>query len=160
MEIERKFLVEPSKVPGSLANPTYIRQGYLPTSDGFSVRVRLTGPHKDIIMGSELTVKKGLTERSRYEYTFPMNIDEARELYAMCSDKLEKIRYHIVLGKHIWDLDVFQVLHQGLVLAEIELKSEDEEFERPLWLGTEVTGQLPYLNQNLAKLRFGEKQHD
>ena len=154
MEIERKFLVGPKDVPTSAMTVQHIRQGYIPTEDpeSFCVRVRLVRYEGETLTrAAQLTVKAPVTERTRHEFTYPMTVDDAEVLYARCPHRLEKERLHVLVGKHAWDVDVFRERHVGLVLAEVELESEDEEFERPDWLGREVTGDPMFLNQTLAR---------
>ena len=150
MEIERKFLVP--VVPAFPEEYVYIRQGYIPTAPGFCVRVRLTGTHLAVLQQAELTVKQDVTSTTRHEFNAPLKLADAQALYALVQDKVEKMRYRLSYKGHVWELDVFQQRHQGLVTAEIELQSENEIFEQPSWVGAEVTGDLQYRNDNLAKV--------
>lgn len=140
VEIERKFLVLQDKLP-ELPAPDALVQGYL--SDDPAVRVRLTVAPS----GAEsafLTIKgRGLATRSEFEYPIPA--DDARALLGLCRTGLAKHRHR--LGR--WELDYFP--DTGLWLAELELASEDEPFERPGWLGVEVTGDPSYTNVRLAR---------
>lgn len=151
MEIERKFLVKPDWTPNSVGDPIHIRQGYVPTKDpkAFCVRVRLKRYGGETYsQGAQLSV---LAVGASRPFTYPMTVDEAETLYALCPHKLEKTRYKVLVGNHVWDVDVFS---SGLVTAEIELFSEDEEFKRPDWLGEEVTGKPEYLDSERARSRF------
>jgi len=153
MEIERKFLVKDKNLPFLPLEYTYIRQAYIPTTQGFCVRVRLTGTHLAVLQNAEMTVKRGVTKISRYEINVPMDLAKAQELYALVPDKLEKMRYRVPFKAHTWEIDLFQNRHQGLILAELELQSENEIFELPPWVGLEVTGDPQFLNENLARLQ-------
>ena len=150
MEIERKFLVEYDARPKDIITGRHIRQGYVTSEGAFSLRVRLS-KFENGDETAELTLKKTHSARSRYEYNFLMDLSKAQELYDLCVSKLEKVRYEIPVGNHTWEVDEFRGSNFGLVLAEIELKSEDETFVKPDWVGVEVTGWPQYLNQNLAK---------
>ena len=139
IEIERKFLVEPSLLP-ALPAPDELQQGYL--ADDPAVRVRLR-----TLPGGEqrgfLTVKgRGLVARAEFEYEIPPG--DAAQLLLLCKTSLRKRRW--VLGR--WELDQFP--DRGLWLAEIELDSEAEAFDRPAWVGAEVSGDARYQNVNLA----------
>ena len=101
---------------------------------------------------------KGLGNASgttRFEWEKEIPGSEAKSLLDLCeSGKIEKTRYHVKSGKHTFEVDEFQGENQGLVIAEIELEDETEAFERPTWLGEEVTGQIKYYNASLSKLPF------
>ncbi len=154
-EIERKFLVvgEGWKVAEA---GTDLRQGYLCSDVERNVRVRLAGGK------ARLTIKgraEGIT-RAEYEYDIPL--DDARELLdTLCQRPLiEKTRYRIPLGEHTWEVDEFHGDNAGLVVAEVELGSADESFERPAWLGTEVSDDPRYLNANLARTPYSAWRHE
>jgi adenylate cyclase len=144
-EIERKFLLAGEGWRG-LAPGVEYRQGYLCASKERSVRVRLAGNK------GYLTVK-GKTigaSRSEYEYEIPPE-DASLMLDELCPQPLiEKKRYTIPLHGCIWEVDEFFGLNAGLVVAEIELKSENQPFERPEWIGEEVTGDPRYYNAALS----------
>ena len=148
MEIERKFIVRdldwhPSP-PG-----THIRQGYLCLDPGRSVRVRLSGE------AAFLTIKGASQGAGRLEFEYPIPPDDARQLLALCGAGLiEKTRYKITYAGCIWDVDEFHGLNQGLVLAEVELESEEAVVELPPWVGKEVTGDKRYFNLYLAQHPF------
>ena len=145
MEIERKFLVcgEPWL---EARNSLRLRQGYLSSGGLATVRVRV---------GSEtawLTVKGPSVGISREEYEFTIPRPDGEAMLALCRDSIvEKVRYRVPLGPHCWEIDVFEGSNRGLVVAEIELGSEDEEFERPDWLGEEVSFDKRYRNASLSK---------
>lgn len=147
IEIERKFLVK-GDFKQEAAIGVKIVQGYLCADPERSVRVRIKG------QTGFLTIKGGSNPSgtSRYEWEKTIPLSEARELIKLCTPKLiEKTRYKIAMGRHIYEVDEFHGAHEGLLLAEIELKAEDETFEKPYWLGQEVTGDKRYYNMYLAK---------
>lgn len=146
-EIERKFLINIQKWQ-SLNKPEgqLLRQGYLSTDPAKTIRVRLAGQK------GFLTIKgatKGAT-RDEYEYEVPA-IEAVELLDKFAESELSKIRYNVSLDGKVWEVDEFLGLNAGLFVAEIELKSEDEAFERPDWITTEVTDDARYYNSNLTK---------
>lgn len=147
-EIERRFLVLPSIQDQALGRKTEIVQGYLSAEP--AVRVRLVGG----FLGKKgfLTVKgPGSMTRPEFEYKIPA-ID-AKEMLTLCRFSLEKERRHILVAGHMWSVDYFtEPRMNGLVMAEIELKSEDEKFVMPEWAGEEVTENPYYSNVSLAKI--------
>ncbi len=133
-EIERKFLLRSEAWRASAGPGTPYRQGYLSTDKARTVRVRLAGEH------GYLTVK-GITvgaSRDEFEYEIPA-ADARAMLDTLCERSIEKTRYRIAHEGHTWEVDAFAGANAGLVVAEIELASEDEAFARPAWLGEEVT---------------------
>jgi adenylate cyclase len=146
LEIERKFLVT-NAAWQHLGVGVMYRQGYLPTQDKTTVRVRVAGDR------GFFTIKgptRGIS-RTEYEYEIPLADAEAM-LTELCQPPLiEKRRYKIAIGKHIWEVDEFLGENQGLVLAEIELASEAETFIKPNWIGLEVSHDARYRNAYLAK---------
>ena len=146
IEIERKFLVE-GEFKSLVCDSFRIRQGYLSTDEGRTVRVRIKGEE------GFLTIKGRTSDSgmSRYEWEKEIPVEEASRLLDMCPSVIDKIRYIVPSGKHIFEVDVFYGDNEGLVMAEIELESEDEAFERPSWLGREVTGQPRYFNSMLLR---------
>jgi len=152
LEIERKFLVKGEFRDGT-ENVTRIIQGYLSSVPGRTVRVRIKGTRGFITVKGEGTIS-GAT---RYEWEKEIPVTEAEDLLKLCEPGLiEKNRYEIRKGVHIFEVDEFSGDNSGLIIAEIELKSEDELFERPLWLGDEVTGDMRYYNSVLKKKPFRE----
>ncbi|MGB5809369.1 MAG: CYTH domain-containing protein [Polyangiales bacterium] len=145
-EIERKFLVEDDTWRDG-AISTHFRQGFLSTVPERTVRVRLAGER------GTLTVKGktiGAT-RLEFEYEIP-TVDAQTLLDSLCERPLiEKTRFVRQEGAHTWEIDVFEADNQGLIVAEIELEAEDEAFERPSWIGKEVTDDPRYFNANLIK---------
>jgi len=149
-EIERKFLVKDGFKQFAF---TYSRvtQGYLSSVPERIVRVRING-EKGFI-----TIKgiSNLSGMSRYEWEKEIPVDEARELLSLCEQGIiDKTRYLVQVGKFTFEVDEFYGENEGLVIAEIELSSEEELFEIPLWLGKEVTGDKRYYNSKLAKNPF------
>ncbi len=146
-EVERKFLVIGSDWHDAAVSRTELRQGFLSTEPERTVRVRLTDS------AAELTIK-GITidaRRAEYEYSIPP-ADAAEMLDGLCQRALiEKTRYRVPYAGHIWEVDVFQGVNAGLIVAELELASADEAFERPEWIGQEVTGDPRYYNANLVR---------
>ena len=144
-EIERKFLVRDTTVIESYLGQAIV-QGYLP-GKGMTPRVRIIDDEQAF-----LTVKSPRVGFSRDEFEYEIPLADARQMLGYCEEViLSKTRYHIVVGAHVWDVDVFHGALEGLVRAEIELDSESESFERPKWLGKEVTEDRQYSNKRLAK---------
>jgi adenylate cyclase len=148
-EIERKFLVK-GDAWRALAKGTTYRQGYLNSAKERTVRVR-TAEDKAFLTIKGLTL--GAT-RAEYEYAIPF--DEGTAMLDALAEKplIEKKRYKIPAGDLTWEIDEFLGDNAGLILAEVELKSEDQAFDRPAWLGDEVTGDTRYYNANLIKKPF------
>lgn len=149
-EIERKFLVA-GDYKSSAISSLHISQGYLASSPMSTVRVRIYGDK------GFLTVKgkTGESGMSRFEWEKEISVDEACELMALCGPELiDKTRYLVPVGGHVYEVDEFHGANEGLVVAEIELSSEDEPFEKPSWLGEEVTGDRKYYNSALLKHPF------
>ena len=141
-EIERKYLIKRD----FLNFPTQgnrIVQGYLWSEKEKSMRIRITKGK------GFLTIKTGANPLSRLEYEYEIPMDDAEELLNQCEKKIEKKRFIIKYAGMSWEVDVFEGENKGLILAEIELDSENQEFEKPDWLGLEVTQDKRYLNVNL-----------
>jgi CYTH domain-containing protein len=150
-EIERKFLVK-GDVWRELAEGTRYRQGYLNSAKERVVRVR-TINDKGFLTIKGITV--GAT-RAEFEYEIPLD-DTDFMLDNLCEEFLiEKSRYKIPLGGFVWEVDEFFGKNDGLIVAEIELESEDQDFEKPDWIGDEVSSDPRYFNSNLTKLPFTE----
>ena len=148
LEIERKFLVTSQDFKNQSYSKKRIVQGFLNTDPERTVRVRIKGE-----MGF-LTVK-GKSNKSgttRFEWEKQISISEAEKLLELCEKTLlEKTRYEISVGEHVFEVDQFHGVNQGLIIAEIELNDENEDFEKPDWLGKEVTGEVKYYNSQLSK---------
>ena len=149
-EIERKFLVKEGYKQFAFTS-TRIMQGYLSSASERIVRVRINGERGFI------TIKgvSSLSGMSRYEWEKEIDIDEARELLALCEPGIiDKTRYLVQVGKFTFEVDEFYGENEGLVMAEVELSSEEELFDKPAWLSKEVTGDKRYYNSMLAKVPF------
>ncbi|OUS15455.1 adenylate cyclase [Nonlabens dokdonensis] len=149
-EIERKFLL---KTIDFLKDKTgkRITQGYLTTDPERTVRVRLKGDQ------GFLTIKGKSNDSglSRYEWEKEITTQEAEELLQLClPGVIDKTRYEIQIEQHIWEIDIFHGENNGLNLAEIELKSEEESFSLPDWIGQEVTGDNRYYNSYISEKPF------
>jgi adenylate cyclase len=148
-EIERKFLVIGERYR-SLAKGARYRQGYLSTVKERTVRVR-TVDHQGTLTVKGISV--GAT-RSEYEYEIPA-VDADEMIDHLCEKPIiEKNRYKIPLGDVTWEVDEFLGANQGLIVAEVELQSEDQSFIRPDWIGEEVTSDPKYFNANLVARPF------
>lgn len=145
-EIERKFLMKDDSWR-SLAEGTKYRQGYLNSTKERVVRVR-TIDDKGF-----LTIKGITTGATRVEYEYEIPDAEATAMLDELCEKplIEKNRYKIDFGGLIWEVDEFFGENQGLIVAEVELESEDQQFEKPEWIGEEVTGEPKYFNSNLIQ---------
>lgn len=153
LEIERKFLVSSDAYKQEATSWTRIAQGFLNTDPSRTVRVRIMGEK------GFLTVKGASNDSgtTRFEWEIEISTAEAANLIDLCeSGILEKYRFEVPCGKHIFEVDEFLGENKGLVVAEVELEHEDEPFERPEWLGEEVTGQKKYYNSQLSKTPFKE----
>jgi len=149
-EIERKFLLKGEFKQYAVKYLT-IKQGYISTLNGITVRVRIKEDK------GFLTIKSpsNTTGISRYEWEKEIPYYEAVELLALCdSGLIDKTRYLIPVGGFTFEVDEFHGENKGLIMAEIELKSEEEDFPRPDWLGEEVTNDYRYYNSYLAKHPF------
>ena len=146
IEIERKFLVK-GEYKSSARQSLRIRQGYLSSEEGRTVRVRRMG-EKGFLTVKGRTSESGM---SRFEWEKEIPADEAERLLGLCPRIIDKTRYLVDVGGHTFEVDEFYGDNEGLVLAEIELSSEDECFEKPSWLGEEVTGDVRYFNSMLLR---------
>ena len=149
-EIERKFLVTGDYK--SQATRSYrIVQGYLSSVSGRTVRIRIKGDKGYLT----ITGKSNESGLSRYEWEKEIPLQEAEELFQLCEPgAIEKTRYEIPAGKHIFEVDEFYGDNTGLTMAEVELESENESYIKPEWLGIEVTGDRRYYNSCLTKHPF------
>lgn len=147
-EIERKFLVRNDAWRTEADDGVECRQGYLCTDAAKTVRVRQMGTR------GFLTVKGRTEGCSRDEFEYEIPITDAQALFALCDAIVEKRRYLISYEGMSWELDVFEGDNIGLMVAEIELESEDQPFINPAWLGDEVTGDPRYYNAVLAQNPF------
>jgi adenylate cyclase len=149
-EIERKFMVaEEAWKLVQKPEGTFIKQGYLFNQDKKSCRVRISGGK------AILNIKHSIDAVHRGEFEYEIPINEGLELLdAISENNIEKTRYRFPAGKHTWEVDVFSGANIGLIVAEIELDTADEAYEKPVWIAAEVTGDERYLNTNLAVMPF------
>lgn len=148
IEIERKFLVLGSSYREQAFSSSRICQGYICSMRGRTVRVRIRDGK------GYLTIKGASNESgtSRYEWEYELPLSEAEELMKLCEPgMIDKTRYLVKCGTHTFEVDEFYGANEGLVIAEVELADENEPFERPAFLGEEVTGQVKYYNSFLMK---------
>ncbi len=150
-EIERKFLVKESGYKTNAFKQTRITQGFLNTHPERTVRVRIKGNSGFITVKG----KSNQSGTSRFEWEKEIVLAEAEALLQLCeTGVIEKIRYEVKSGQHIFEIDEFYGNNQGLIVAEVELTVENESFLKPNWLGEEVTGNIKYYNSQLSKKPF------
>jgi adenylate cyclase len=146
IEIERKFLVTTDTFKKEAYVQNRIKQGYLSSIPERTVRVRIKGS-KGFLTIKGISNESGL---SRFEWEKEIPIDEAEKLLLLCEKGvIDKTRFEVKIGKHIVEVDEFYGENEGLIMAEIELQSETEIFEKPIWLGEEVTNDKRYYNAYL-----------
>ena len=157
LEIERKFLVETAVWRKPAAGGVRMRQGYVPTKDGTTVRVRIAGET------AFLTLKDRAVGLVRHEFEYEIPVADAETLLnAMCAKpQVDKIRYRIPAAEPglVWEIDEFLGDNAPLVTAEIELPSEDTPFSMPDWIGEDVTDDHRYKNNNLAAHPYSTWEH-
>ena len=148
-EIERKFLLANDAWRNQISQSMRIAQGYLATDP--TVRVRIKGQN------GYLTIK-GRSEDgiSRTEFEYPIPIEDAQELLKLCPNVLDKTRNIIEFCGFIWEIDEFHGENDGLIVAELELPTVDTPYEKPEWLGVEVTGDVRYYNSMLSSTPFSQ----
>ncbi len=152
IETERKFTVK-GDFSKDVQSAKRIVQGYICADQGRTVRVRISGED------GFLTIKGPSDEKfwSRYEFEQKIPLADAEELMKLCvSGIIQKTRHYIPYENHIWEVDVFSGDNEGLIIAEIELTSEDETFEMPDWIGEEVTMNRRYYNSMLSKTPYSQ----
>ena len=149
-EIERKFLLNDSSWKNLSDEGTAYSQGYLVGSKHASVRVRIQGKR------AFLNIKSATIDITRQEFEYEIPLDEASEMLETLCEKplISKTRYHLKNENHLWEIDVFEGDNKGLIVAEIELSDKDESFNKPEWLGTEVSDDARYYNVSLVKHPF------
>ena len=151
IEIERKFLVTSIEFKSEAFKSTRIVQGFLNIDPERTVRVRLKG-EKGFLTVKGISSENGL---SRFEWERAISKPDAEALLKLCEKGIiDKMRYNIKYGNHIFEVDEFFGDNEGLIIAEVELNNENEAFEKPKWLGKEVTGQVKYYNSLLSKEPF------
>jgi len=151
VEIERKFLVRSEGFKTQSSKKFKIIQGFLNTQPERTVRIRIRGDQAYLTIKGKSS-KNGLT---RFEWEKEIPVVEAEELMKLCEPGIiEKMRYLVEIEEHTFEIDEFFGENQGLIVAEIELHSENDTFEKPEWLGEEVTGEIRYYNSQLSKDPF------
>ena len=146
-EIERKFLVSGDGWRKLVTQQTQFRQGYLSSNAKATVRVRSMDDAR-----AYLTIKGASRGMSRAEYEYPLPIADAREMLAIAEPHvIEKIRHLVPFEGLVWEVDVFGGHHEGLLIAEVELTSEDQHVSIPDWIGREVTDDDRYYNASLSR---------
>jgi adenylate cyclase len=151
IEIEKKFLVTSDAFKEESFTQNRIKQGYLSSVPERTVRVRIKGNK------GYLTIKGQSNESgmSRFEWEKEIPVEEAEKLLILCeTGVIDKTRFEVKTGRHILEIDEFYGENEGLVMAEIELESETESFEKPIWLGEEVTNDKRYYNSYLSNKPF------
>lgn len=153
IEIERKFLVTSEDFINEAFAQKRIVQAYLSSHPERTVRIRIKG-------GQGFLTVKGQGNESgttRLEWEKEISVDDAEKLLAICEEGvIDKIRHEVKVGKHLFEVDVFSGENAGLIIAEVELQQEDEAFEKPHWLGAEVTNDERYYNAYLSKRPFSK----
>lgn len=145
VEIERKFLLAGDGWR-ALGEPLLLRQGYLSSDPARVVRVRVAGDQ------AWLTIKGRNVGATRGEWEYPIPLADANELLALCEQPIvEKYRRKIEFAGNVWEVDEFLGANQGLLLAEIELAAEDQPFDKPDWIGADVTHDARYFNSSLGR---------
>lgn len=151
IEIERKFLVLSGEFKAEAFKQTRIVQAFLNSHKSRTVRVRLKGDKGFLTIKGE-TSEDGV---SRFEWEQEIPTPDAEALLQLCEEgMIDKIRYEVQSGAHVFEVDEFFGVNEGLIVAEVELNDVSERFNKPNWLGEEVTGQLKYFNSHLVKHPF------
>ncbi|MBP6182708.1 CYTH domain-containing protein [Flavobacterium sp.] len=147
IEIERKFLVKDDSFKTAAFTQNHIAQGYLSSVPERTVRVRIKG-EKGFLTIKGISNESGL---SRFEWEKEIPVEEGEKLLLLCEKGvIDKTRFEVKSGNHVYEIDVFYGDNEGLIIAEIELNSETEIFEKPSWLGEEVTNEKRYYNSYLS----------
>ena len=145
-EIERKFLVSGNAWKTRAETGSLLQQAYLASTEACAIRVRIKDEASAFI-----TIKSARPGSTRDEFEYPVPLEDARAMLALrTGDVIEKTRYRVPAGDLTWEIDVFSGVHQGLAVAEIELPNEGTAFDKPVWLGDEVTHDKRYYNASLA----------
>ncbi|WP_442265055.1 CYTH domain-containing protein [Tenacibaculum sp. ZS6-P6] len=151
VEIERKFLVKDNRFINEASKKVYIKQGFLNSDKERVVRVRL----KDDQGFLTIKGKSNSSGTTRFEWEKEIPKTEAESLFNLCEKGIiEKYRYLVVIDNHTYEVDEFLGDNLGLIIAEIELSSENENFVKPDWLDREVTGETKYYNSNISKFPY------
>lgn len=150
IEIERKFLLKNDNWREGAVGVHY-KQAYLNEKGDNTVRVRIEGDK------AKLTIKGKSSNISRLEFEYDIPMEDAEALFTLAKTPIvEKYRYKIMYAGNCWEVDEFLGMNRGLVVAEIELESETQSFEKPDWIGMEVSGDKRYTNANLARKPYCE----
>jgi adenylate cyclase len=153
IEIERKFLVSSDDFKAESTASYTIAQGYLNSNPERTVRIRIKGS-KGFITIKGIGSVSGM---SRFEWEKEITLTEAKQLLLLCEKGIiDKTRYEVKVGNHLFEIDEFHGDNQGLLMAEIELTVEEEEFVKPSWIGEEVTNDQKYYNSYLSSHPFSE----
>tara|TARA_B100000900_G_scaffold205240_1_gene173949 strand:+ start:3215 stop:3685 length:471 start_codon:yes stop_codon:yes gene_type:complete len=150
-EIERKFLIASDGYKHNISSKYDVIQGYLSTDPNRTVRLRVSGGK------GYLTIKSGTSKNGlcRLEWEKELPIEEAVKLITLClPNKIEKTRYNVNYKGRLFEVDIFKGINEGLKIAEIELDGEADVFEKPKWLGEDVTGIKKYYNSQLCQKPF------
>lgn len=146
IEIERKFLVRDERWRSIAARSRRIRQGYLERGAELSIRVRIIDDQE-----AALTIKSAVSGVRRLEFEYPLPLQDAEQLLALCQGTLVKTRHEVPVSDQTWEVDVFEGDNAGLVIAEIEIGHEEQPLQLPSWLGDEITGDPRYYNSHLTE---------
>ena len=151
-EIERKFLLNSDAWRAEVTGSQRLVQGYISRGDRSAVRVRIKGER------GELNIKHTVDGIHRLEFEYEIPVLDAQELLDNVALRplIDKVRHHVRRGGHLWEIDEFFGDNAGLIVAEIELKNADEPFDRPAWLGQEVSDDPRYYNSNLSRRPFNQ----
>jgi CYTH domain-containing protein len=148
IEIERKFLVKDQSYENEVVTSRAIKQGFLSTDPNRTVRIRVEET-RGFITVKGISTDGGV---SRFEWENPLSKAAAEALFKLClPGKIEKTRHVVSVGSHLFEVDVFGGDNQGLIVAEVELSESNQAFEKPAWLGVEVTGENKYYNASLSQ---------
>ena len=151
LEIERKFLVKNEDFKKEFYQKKQLKQGYLNSDKNRTVRVRISDNNAFLTIKG----KSNSTGTTRFEWEKEIDKTEAEQLLFLCeSSIIDKTRFYMKSENHVFEVDEFYGDNEGLVIAEIELSSENESFKKPSWLGIEVTGNKRYYNSSLSKISF------
>ncbi len=149
LEIERKFLVSSSAWRASVHQSTTLSQGYLNTHKERTVRVRIAGAR------GILTIKGQTINTTRQEFEYDIPLADAQKLLLLCEPPIiEKTRHLVKANGLLWEIDVFEGVNKGLIVAEVELQSEKDNVTPPSWIGKEVSNDPRYYNSNLINHPF------
>lgn len=149
-EIERKFLLSTDDWRNHVERSTRLIQGYLSRNENAAIRVRVDGDR------AELNIKHTTDGINRLEYEYAIPLQDAREMLDACALRplIDKTRHIVRFGQHRWEIDEFHGENAGLIMAEIELQHAEEDFDRPGWIGPEVSTDKRYYNSNLSEHPF------